>query len=83
MAAPSRWTRIYRAENLDADAWKASLGSIAPDAGDETISTTIALHPGGRIAAIGELGTSRASVNLIDILTGKPLLDAVDLRPRS
>ena len=75
----ARWTRIYRAENLNADAWKASLGGIAPDAGDHTVATTIALHPGGRIAAIGATGTSRGGVSLIDALSGKPLLDAVDL----
>ena len=75
----ARWTRIYRAENLNADAWKASLGGIAPDAGDDTVATTIALHPGGRIAAIGATGTSRGGVSLIDALSGKPLLDAVDI----
>lgn len=75
----ARWMRIYRAENLDADAWKASLGSIAPNAGDDTVATTIALHPGGRIAAIGATGSSRGGVSLIDALTGKPLLDAVDI----
>ena len=75
----ARWMRIYRAENLNADAWKASLGSIAPNAGDDAVATTIALHPGGRIAAIGATGSSRGGVSLIDALTGKPLLDTVDI----
>lgn len=75
----ARWTRIYRAENMDASAWKKSLGSIAPDAGDDAVATTIALHPGGRIAAIGATGSSRAGVSLIDVVTGKPLLDSVDV----
>jgi hypothetical protein len=64
---------------MDAGAWKSSLGGIARDAGDDTVATTIALHPGGRIAAIGETGNSRAGVSLIDAPTGKPLLDAVEV----
>ena len=75
----ARWTLIYHAENMDAGAWKSSLGGIARDAGDDAAATTIALHPGGRIAAIGETGNSRAGVSLIDIVTGKPLLDAVEV----
>ena len=75
----ARWSLIYRAEKRDAAAWKASLGSIAPAAGDRTMSSAIALHPGGRIAAIGETGTTRVGVNLVDVLTGKPLLDTVGL----
>ena len=50
---------------------KSSLGGIAPDAGDDTVATTIALHPGGRIAAIGATGTSRAGVSLVDVVSWK------------
>ena len=35
----ARWSLIYRAEKRDAAAWKASLGSIAPAAGDKTMSS--------------------------------------------
>ncbi len=73
----AKWKLIYRAEMSEAIA--RSFGAIAPNSVDPTTSTTVALHPGGRIAAIGTTGSSRPGVSLIEAATGRPLLEPIDI----
>ena len=74
-----RWTRIYYVEDDQGATWKRALGQISPDSTDTGTSTTIALHPNGHIAAIGKAGLSHAEVSLIDVATGEPLLDSINV----
>jgi hypothetical protein len=60
-----RWLRIYRADIPRSDAWKKIFEPMT-SAWSET-STRVALHPTGKIAAIGVGGYHRVDIKLVDL----------------
>lgn len=72
--AATSWRLLYVAKTPDDATLDRVLKTLASN-NRGSANTIVALHPGGRPAAIAEIGHSRIVVNVIDVLTNDPILN--------
>lgn len=71
------WTRIFRREDVEQARWQKAFQGIAHHFSD--VSTRVALHPSGKTVAVASMGHSIARVRALDIISGGPLFDPIDI----